>query len=260
MALPLSSAPPPRFRRMFKFRSAQTPAAAPSGEPPSIEVLRRRARHRLLGATVLVLAAVVILPLLFDTQPRPIPVDLPIDIPGREGAPPLTLRSAAPADSPTQGANPDAAPDPVVVSPPPSAPAPAVPTVATPPEPPVSPAPVSPSPTTPTSKPGKTSPSSNSEAEAARARALLEGRDPAVSTASSGEMVVQVGAFADRARADQMRDRLLSAGLSADVSSVQLAGGTRYRVRIGPFRTRADADVVAQRVRDLGMLPAVVPR
>jgi DedD protein len=36
--------------------------------------MRRRARHRLIGAAVLVLIGVVGFPLLFDTQPRPIPV------------------------------------------------------------------------------------------------------------------------------------------------------------------------------------------
>ncbi|KAB2892724.1 MAG: SPOR domain-containing protein, partial [Burkholderiaceae bacterium] len=52
----------------------------------SIEVMRRRARHRLIGAAVLVLVGVVGFPLLFDTQPRPIPVDIPIEIPDRNKA------------------------------------------------------------------------------------------------------------------------------------------------------------------------------
>lgn len=39
----------------------------------------------------MVLAAVVLFPLLFDTQPRPIPVDIPIEIPSRKTAKPLTV-------------------------------------------------------------------------------------------------------------------------------------------------------------------------
>ena len=62
-----------------------------SGE--SLEALRRRARQRLIGATVLVLLAVVGFPLLFDTQPRPVSVDIPIDIPDKQ----KTLPQAAPA-------------------------------------------------------------------------------------------------------------------------------------------------------------------
>mgnify|MGYP000561899579 FL=1 len=69
-------------------------ARAPQAE--SIEAMRRRARHRLIGATVLVLLGVVGFPLLFDTQPRPVPVDIPIEIPDRNKAPALPGGSGAP--------------------------------------------------------------------------------------------------------------------------------------------------------------------
>ena len=45
--------------------------------------VRARARTRLMGATVLLVIGVIGFPLLFETQPRPIPVDLPIEIPAR---------------------------------------------------------------------------------------------------------------------------------------------------------------------------------
>jgi len=81
----------------FKFRTRgpqanearnSTVAAAPA---ESVEAMRRRARHRLLGAAVLVLIGVIGFPLLFDTQPRPVSVDIPIEIPDRTKAKPLTL-------------------------------------------------------------------------------------------------------------------------------------------------------------------------
>jgi DedD protein len=56
-----------------------------------VQQLRLRARRRLIGAAVLVGVAVIVFPLLFETQPRPIPVDLPIDIPRKDGATPLTI-------------------------------------------------------------------------------------------------------------------------------------------------------------------------
>ena len=56
-----------------------------------VQQLRLRARRRLIGAAVLVGLAVIVFPLLFETQPRPIPVDLPIDIPRKDGATPLTI-------------------------------------------------------------------------------------------------------------------------------------------------------------------------
>ncbi|GAA4348847.1 hypothetical protein GCM10023165_35070 [Variovorax defluvii] len=97
----------------FKFRShgpqanegRNTSVAAAPAE--SIEAMRRRARHRLLGAAVLVLVGVVGFPLLFDTQPRPVSVDIPIEIPDRNKTKPLTLpaqpaptTSTAPAPAP----------------------------------------------------------------------------------------------------------------------------------------------------------------
>src|SRR5215218_9737381 len=73
----------------FKFRKGADESAAAHRQPESIEAMRRRARHRLIGAGVLVLIGVVGFPLLFDTQPRQVTVDIPIDIPDRTKAKPL---------------------------------------------------------------------------------------------------------------------------------------------------------------------------
>ena len=67
---------------MLTSRSGSAGHTAPP-PPQSIEAVRRRARHRLIGAAVLVLVGVLGFPLLFDTQPRPIAVDVPIEIPSR---------------------------------------------------------------------------------------------------------------------------------------------------------------------------------
>ena len=67
----------------FKTRkSGDEPAATPI-QPDSIEVIRRRARHRLIGSAALVLIGVIGFPILFDQQPRPVSVDIPIDVPER---------------------------------------------------------------------------------------------------------------------------------------------------------------------------------
>ncbi|MDD2729031.1 SPOR domain-containing protein [Malikia sp.] len=70
---------------MFKFRFGGQGSSSPM-QPSTIETVRRRARHRLLGASVLVLAGVIGFPLLFESQPRPVPVDFEIDIPARNAA------------------------------------------------------------------------------------------------------------------------------------------------------------------------------
>ncbi|MBS0466818.1 MAG: SPOR domain-containing protein, partial [Proteobacteria bacterium] len=68
-----------------------------AAQAESIEDMRRRARHRLIGAAVLVLVGVIGFPLVFDTQPRPVAVDVAIDIPDRNKVAPLALPQKTPA-------------------------------------------------------------------------------------------------------------------------------------------------------------------
>ncbi|MDP9124952.1 MAG: hypothetical protein M3N82_10205, partial [Pseudomonadota bacterium] len=55
----------------------------PADTAEAMREVRARARTRLMGATVLLLIGVIGFPLLFETRPRPIPIDLPIEIPAR---------------------------------------------------------------------------------------------------------------------------------------------------------------------------------
>jgi len=64
--------------RQAPLANTQNPDAA-----DALREVRARARTRLMGATVLLLVGVIGFPLLFETQPRPVPVDLPIEIPAR---------------------------------------------------------------------------------------------------------------------------------------------------------------------------------
>jgi DedD protein len=73
----------PRSRQARSAAAAATTYAEPPDAAEAVREARARARRRLMGATVLLLAGVIGFPLLFETQPRPIPVDLPIDIPAR---------------------------------------------------------------------------------------------------------------------------------------------------------------------------------
>ena len=75
----------------FKFRlptqnAGEVPGNTSNTPAESVEALRRRARHRLIGASVLVVVGVVGFPLLFDTQPRPVSTDIAVDIPDRSAA------------------------------------------------------------------------------------------------------------------------------------------------------------------------------
>lgn len=76
-----------------------------AGAAESVEAMRRRARHRLIGAAVLVLLGVIGFPLLFDTQPRPVAADIPIEIPDRNKAAPLVVPAPASPQTPLAGAS-----------------------------------------------------------------------------------------------------------------------------------------------------------
>jgi DedD protein len=257
---------------MFKSRSG-APGNAAAHPPQSIEAVRRRARHRLVGASVLVLLGVLGFPLLFDTQPRPISVDIPIEIPAKNQASTVPARKTAPispvatpvapASEPTTEARRDAGPDGPSLSAqeslgareemviestrpaPAPRPGPAVEArstaVPTPPAAPAAPAPPKPA----------------VSAEAARARALLDGKPVAQTNEAAQRIVVQVGAFADPARAREVRLKVEAAGLKTYTHVAQTAEGSRIRVRVGPFATRAEADKAAARVKALG-LPAAI--
>jgi len=100
----------------FKFGSSKTAAkASPSAAVDPAELVREvrnRARRRLIGAAMLLVIGIIGFPLLFETQPRPIPVDIPIEIPARDTVPPLLPSGAR-----------QARPDPALQPPPEEAPA-----------------------------------------------------------------------------------------------------------------------------------------
>jgi DedD protein len=235
----------------FKFRTA-TEGSGAARQPESIEAMRRRARHRLIGATVLVLAGVVGFPLLFDTQPRPIAVDIPIDIPDRNKAKPLPIPARPATTEPvaTGKLNPPSAPAAAAAS---AAPMPA----AAPASKPAAPA-VAKTDNAPAAPPKPAAPAAEAKSapadDGSKAQALLDGKT-AKPAAAEGRFVVQVGAFADNAKAHEARLRVEHAGLKTYAQVAQTKDGRRIRVRVGPFATRAEADKAAQKIKGLD-LPA----
>ena len=280
----------------FKFRwpgqGEQQQAEKPSKrsrtpQAESIEVMRRRARHRLIGAAVLVLVGVIGFPLLFDTQPRPIPVDIPIEIPDRNKVAPLVVPAPvadAPAAKPAAPATPEPAPTAAVQRPAPSRtaaanglaegeelvpsarPAPAKPTPA--PAPAAAAAAAKPAvkhdakqPAAPVPSPAPEPKPAARADDSARARALLEGRSteaPAAASAEEARFIVQVGAFADAEKAREARTKVERAGLKTYTQVVDTKDGKRTRVRVGPFTNRAEADKAAARIKALDLSASVL--
>jgi DedD protein len=253
---------------LFKFRKAGADAASSASQPESVEAMRKRAKHRLIGAGVLVLIGVIGFPLLFDTQPRPIAVDIPIEIPDRNKAKPLPVPAQAAATaSVTQPLVATAQAPAVSGHVTPSEPVPAT-VKETPPPAPVkvaeSPAPKAE--TRPETKvvakaepKAETKPPAKSD-DGLKAKALLEGKaaEAAASHATAeGRFVVQVGAFADGAKARETRLKVEKAGLKTYTNVAETKDGKRIRVRVGPFTTRGEADKAADKIKGLD-LPAAI--
>ena len=245
----------------FKFRKTGDDAPSGPSQPESVEVLRRRARHRLIGAAVLVLIGVVGFPLLFDTQPRPVPVDIPIDIPDRNKAKPLVVQPAAPT-APNVSAAPATPPlAPASVASTPSGKVSATEALGPREEVIVPAKPESKAEAKPESKPeprAESKPVAKGD-DGDRAKALLEGKQPAPAAAEPSEAryIVQVGAFADMAKAKEAQRKLEKAGLKNYIQSVDTKDGKRNRVRAGPFGSKAEADKAAEKIKTLD-LPASI--
>lgn len=226
--------------RMLTSRSGSAGHTAPP-PPQSIEAVRRRARHRLIGAAVLVLVGVLGFPLLFDTQPRPIAVDVPIEIPSRNtpATPaPKTEAPAAARPAPVATADSLAAREEVVE---PKA-------VAKPADKPVE-------------KPAEKPPLEKPVADKAAAGNTTEKppEKPSEKAATGNErIVVQVGAFSEAERAREARLKLERAGLKTYTHVAETPQGRRIRVRLGPFATRAEAEKAAERAKALGLSTALL--
>lgn len=233
---------------------------------------KKRARRRLIGAVALVLAAVVGLPMILDSEPKPLADDIDIRIPSRE--------KAAPPAAPAKPAEHQAALDEreEVVEPAPRAPqaAPRTEAAAAAEEraAPARPAPVPPkAEPRPDAKP-EVKPQPKPEArpqpkpeartadtqEDARARALLEGKgDPKADKKDSGKYVIQVAALATKEKVNELQSKLKGAGIKSYTQTVSTASGERTRIRVGPFASKDEAEKVRARIVEIGLNGTLVP-
>ncbi|HTJ07794.1 MAG TPA: SPOR domain-containing protein [Caldimonas sp.] len=248
------------------FRQKRDPASdKPTIEPAdAVQQARTRARQRLIGAIVLLAIGVIGFPLVFETQPRPIPVDLPIEIPRRDALPPLAMppprsTAARPAASASESAAPTSAA--AATQRPAARGNEGVMTESSAEAGREIPAPRA---TARASAPAETPRRAASAAVAAappapgtraddgeRARALLEGR--AASAAEEARYVVQVGAFADAEAARETRKNVEKLGLKTYTQVAQTSAGSRIRVRVGPFTSRGDAEAALAKAKAAGM-------
>jgi DedD protein len=179
--------------------------------------LKKRARRRLVGAIALVLLVVVFLPMLLDSEPKPLNQDIAITIP------PLP--------------SPDSSPQPATAAPAGVAPSsPVMPPAKTETAPPVRPAPA------PVAVPKAETPKP-------------EPRPAPVQPARTSEdFVVQLGAFSNAANARALQRKLQENKFKAYTEVIKSSVGERTRVRVGPYDSREAAEKARQRMRALKLV------
>lgn len=194
--------------------------------------LKKRARRRLVGAVALVLLIVVFLPMILDSEPKPLNQDIAITIPPIP-KPESILQNSAPA---------------VASAPVPTAP----PRVAGMPAPEVQPEPapsVEAKPEQPRSEPVK--PEARPVPNPVQKHEI---KVPASRPAGEESFVVQLGAFSSAANAKALQKKLQDNKFKAYTELLKNAGGDRTRVRVGPYPTRDAAEKARDRLKSMKLI------
>lgn len=225
----------------WTFWRARKAAVAPrtdadEGQDPAAE-LHARTRRRLIGAAALLLAAVIVLPMVLDSTPRPVPDSVAIDIPGdKTPFKPRLSTPVVPAAPAPMPATPSPAPAPVA-----AAAAPAV----EPPQRKEESVP-NPKPEVPPAKDAKSAPAAQDPGPAGHA------------AAGEASFVLQAAALGSEAAARDLVAKLKKAGFAPYTEKISTAKGDRIRVRLGPYATREDAEQARAKLKTLGINAGVV--
>jgi DedD protein len=215
----------------------------------------QRARHRLIGAAVLVLLAIIVLPRVLDSKPKSVSNDIAVSIVS-------SLPTAAPPQT----------------TPPPSAePKSEEAKTATPP---VAPPIAAPTPVIEPKESSKSTPSATSASPPAKAVApnpadktmgLAAGEEIVVAAkpntpastgappGSSGKFVIQIGAFASEERANGWIAKLKEQKIPNYVLNRTGTDGAKLiALRAGPFADKEAAEAAEKKIKAMGLTPRVV--
>jgi DedD protein len=232
-------------------RDSAAPKSRSRGDGPEAEepaTLRVRARRRLIGAAALLLAAAIGVPLLLDPAPRAPDDSIPIDIPSERQT--FTPRLSLPP-----------VPDPGQVP------------VAPPPDLPVADADKGKgAETVPPSGGGEAAKAASAAGDGKGAatedrgarpaepapRRVEEKKTPEPVRAKVGRIVLQAAALSTEGAAQDLSERLRKAGFAPFTERVETADGVRFRVRVGPYATRDEAQRAQARLRSLGVSATLV--
>ena len=215
---------------------------------------KKRARRRLVGAIALVVAVVIGLPMVLDSEPKPLSDDIVIQIPSKD-------KVSAPAVPPP----PDAT---AALEPPDNAAAEQKPAAVdagaaltkSASETVLAPAPVAPAVVPPAPAVVKTPAIKSTLAavdESQRAKAILEGKDETKadkkpSSASSDPVILQVAALATQERINEVQTKLKNAGIKTFTQKIATESGERTRIRIS-VANKEEAEKMRARLVKLGL-------
>lgn len=223
--------------------------------------LRRRARRRLVGATALALLAVIVLPMVMDSEPRPPLQDIQVRIPSQDsgglaarmlpGKGPTPLPPVADSKAAAAPAEPDAAAngEAGTAVKPEAKPEGKAAAKATPPARPAE---------KPAAQPGEKKEDKKGDKDAARAAAALAGTS--APAAASEQWVVQLGAYKEAGNVSLLTKKLKEMGVPTYTEKSDSPQGPRTRVRAGPFATKEAAEKAQAKAKAIGVSGSVAPR
>lgn len=226
---------------------------------------KKRARRRLIGAIALVLAAVIGLPMILDSEPKPLSDDINIQIPSKDTAAPIAQSKAPTTQKNSQPTAESLSPDEEVIEAPASQvaaktevkPEEKSEVKAVEPEKKPQVAKVE-TPEHKVATPPTIAKTDHSD-EAARARAILDGKANTAAPKASGKIVLQVAALATQDKVNELQKKLQGAGLKSFTQKVATESGERIRVRVGPFANEAEAEKARAKLTKLGLTGKQVP-
>lgn len=206
-----------------------------------------RVRERLVGALVLVAVVVLLVPAILKGR-APEPVAAPESAPVRRIEMPITDQAPAPEEQVL-------VPEPLMEETGPAPPPPERPTAEPSPKS-EAPAPVA---TQRAPDPAPVAAPTRAPAPPA-AKPAPSAAKPAPSSSASvagAAWAVQLGAFSNKAKAEQLVEELRKRQFSAFLLEYRASGKVLYRVRVGPEQDRARAEATAARLAKEGFQPVV---
>jgi DedD protein len=238
--------------------------------------LRTVARRRLIGAAVLVGLTVLIFPWVFKQQPRPLNDDLIIEVPRKEAAKPWANSGAStPAPAAQAAPKPAVVPEPTPVAPAAAAIEPEAKPDTKPDKPNTANATTSAAvaaatgaaaaavvakPASPPAKPvaDVAKPAVKPEPKPAVKAETKPAEPKAEATAQAGRFVVQVAAFSDANKARDTRIKLEAQGYKTYSQAIDSPKGKVWRVRVGPYGDKAEAEKAKAQLTGKGFAPALL--